>query len=57
MLIMKWSKSAPDGGRPICIYPNGYGNTIAYYMEWLFGGYNGTQGWHASTKYGLDNTK
>ena len=39
-----------DSGRPICIYPNGYGNTIAYYQgNGYSGGYNGTQGWHVST--------
>ena len=39
-----------DSGRPICIYPNGYGNNIAYYHgNGYSGGYNGTEGWHVST--------
>ena len=39
-----------DSGRPINIYPNGYGNCIAYYQgNGYSGGYNGTEGWHVAT--------
>ena len=38
----------PDGGRPLCVYPRGYGNGIAYYQgNGYSGGYNGSS-WHTS---------
>ena len=37
---------SPDGGRPICIYPRGYGNGISYYHgNGYSGGYDGSS-WH-----------
>ena len=39
---------SPDGGRPICVYPRGYGNGISYYHGTGYsGGYNGSS-WHTS---------
>ena len=39
---------SPDGGRPICVYPRGYGNGICYYHGSNYsGGYNGSS-WHTS---------
>ena len=53
MLIEEMVKKTPDGGRPICIYPNGYGNTIAYYHgNGYSGGYNGS--WMARIHNNMD---
>ena len=39
---------SPDGGRPICVYPRGYGNGISYYHgNGYSGGYNGSS-WHTA---------